>query len=247
MIALEHGRNQEIRTMISENWRLFMHWQETTGAYQTLDFPDYVASVFIPRRTLELAENPSRVRALFTERGPTSTSPSSFAVFLYEHLDYPITDIVKYEEHKKAHEGEAVVKLPSSPEEAPPGIDYRHLGLTNLINSGRITFNDKFLLHYYADTIEGFPSVVLTRNLFDRTEMQGKGIGTNFYQRLEDVVRQLGFKYLAGDIISPHPSFFGRRRIRYHDLPAEIKADLSPYFANLNEQRVRGNWMIRIL
>ncbi len=215
-----------INNFYSENWDRFVTWQEQTTKTQTLEIPQEIADVFIPQRIFELSNDPSRVKTLMVQNRPELPEhKESLNFIIYEHLDKPITDAHVYEEWKKQKQ-----KVVGSPYRHTMNlaseVDYFHMHNHDLIDSNQLSLNDKVYLHYIADVPAKYPHVVHTRNFFDRPELHGNGIGSSFYNRLEEVYKQLGFKYLAGEIFSLNRSFFANRRVHYDALSHEIRREI---------------------
>ncbi|HRN96137.1 MAG TPA: hypothetical protein PLD54_01685 [Candidatus Levybacteria bacterium] len=229
-----------IDTILNSNWNEFEQWVQKEEPFQMLELPDDLANVFIPRRTLELANNPNNVHTLFTEKGPRN-----LGLLLYESLPSPISDSTKLNVLMEEKQKQGVTVLPSSPTQVEEGIDYQHVLNYNLIRSGKLGLQDKILIRYLANIPEGYDSVVETRNYYDRVEMQRQGIGTSFYDRLENVLKELGFNYLTGHIISPHPEFFLKRRPTYDSLPDEVKQELPEYYSITPDPNL--HWTIKTL
>lgn len=209
----------QIEKMLDQNWRRFELWRRENSSFQTLDVPHPVDRVFIPGRVLELAQNLERVDVLATERGQTN-----LGILIYERLPYELSDKVLLEEFMKQRHESGIMENPSKPGDVPLGIDYKHVSNYDLLKTSQLSLQDRVILHYLVDIPPGYPWVAETRNYLDRFEDQRKGIGSSFYQRLEDVLIALGFGYLAGQIISPHPEFFLKHRQVYQDLPDHVKA-----------------------
>ncbi len=212
--------------LYNENWDQFVTWQEQHAKLQTLEIPQEIADVFIPHRIFELSNDPSRVKTLMVQNRPKLPEhKESLNFIVYEHLDYSITDAHAYTEWKKQKQ-RFFGGLSRHTSNLTPEVDYFHKHNHTLIDSNQLTFNDKVYLHYIADVPAKYPHVVHTRNFFDRPELHGNGIGSSFYNRLEEIYKQLGFKYLAGEIFSLNRSFFANRRVHYDTLSHEIRREI---------------------
>lgn len=229
----------QIERMLDQNWRRFEFWRRENSRFQSLDIPHPVDRVFISGRVLELVQDPERVDVLRTERGRTN-----LGILIYERFPYELSDKVLLEEFLKQRHESGIMEHPRKPGDVPLGIDYKHVSNYDLLKTSQLSLQDRVILHYLVDIPPGYPWVAETRNYYDRSEDQRKGIGSSFYQRLEDVLRSLGFEYLAGQIISPHPEFFLRQRQIYQDLPDYVKALLPRKYS-----RVIGDvvWTIKRL
>lgn len=221
----------QIEQLLSDSWRAFDSWVQRASAFQTLNIPDEVASVFIPRRVLELAIDPTNVHVLVTTREPGPSGQEALGVLIYERLEEPISD----EKMLKAIIGENLTGNrkfnPSSQEGVPQEVDYKHLAFAGLIADGRLSLNDKVLFDHFAEVPRGFPEVVIGKIYRDRKEMRGLGIGTSFYDRRDLVFERLGFRYSVGDVVSSNKDFFERRGKDYHHLSYDIRKALPPEIA----------------
>lgn len=235
-MAADAERAQQIDQILETTWQEFTQWREMVGSFQNLYVSEDIASVFIPKRLLELAEDPERVRVLQTE-----SSPEAGGIIIYEKLSHPLSNPKLFESWVKEGENQKVRLIPRSEQEAPPGIDYMHCHCQAQIAQHQLDLDDKVYLHYLANRRPEFPSVCITRNLFDRQEMHRQGIGTSFYQRLEDILRKLGFKFLVGDIISPHPEFFQRDRMQLQSLPEDVRVQFPDF------PKMHSNYMVKFL
>lgn len=230
-------KTQQIDAIVANNWSKFDKWVSETGAHQTFDLPQDVADVLIPKKILELSDDPTSVGVLLK-----GTSKDHLGIILYERTSNPLSDPKKIEEWQNNRKSNL---LPNSVEDSPEGVDYMHLRFNYELGSGRLTLNDRVYIQYFADIPENFPYVAETRNYTDRKEFNGQGIGTSFYNNWEAVLKRLGFRYLVGSIISPHPGFFRKTRTNYDELPASVKAELPPIYAihvtgeNFNRHMVR--------
>ena len=82
----------QIEQILNDSWRAFDSWVQRASAFQTLNIPDDVALVFIPRRVLELAVDPTNVHVLVTTREPGPSGQEALGVLIYERLEEPISD-----------------------------------------------------------------------------------------------------------------------------------------------------------
>lgn len=235
----ESLRPEQIDTILTSNWNRFENWVVQTSAYQAFDFPQDVAEVLIPRRILELSQDPTAVHALVSEGG------KNMGIVVYERTSLPLSNLESVKQWHKERSSPRL--LPNSQEEAPEGIDYMHLRFLYELEKGTLTVNDKVYFQYLVDIPNGYPYVAETRNYTDRKELQRQGIGTSFYNRYEDVLKRLGFKYLTGSIISPHPKFFRKNRTQYDDLPDNIKEELPSFYAHVVQGDTHNRYMVRIL
>lgn len=238
------ARIKQIEAILEGNWTRFDQWRMESGAHQTLAVPPEVTDVFIPRRLLELSQDPNSLRTI-----SFANAPEYLRFMIVERFEHPVSDPSIYarwqEEHPERHSRKLdIVKLANT---SPEGIDYKHILYNYLIEDGRMSLHDRFLLEYKADletrmiNKPPYPVLVESSSFLDRPEQHKQGIGTSFYQRLEAVLKRLGFKYLSGVIVSRHSDFFSKTRIRFNDLPEDIQNELSRYYG------VDPDLMIRIL
>lgn len=234
---------QQISLIMERNQDAFKSWVDDNSVARTLDFAEEVIKVFVPRRILEMADDPSKVRVLVKEK-----RAEYLGFLVYEHLDQPQSDPDLWERWCVENpRGLAVRDNPYTSTEAPLGLDYLHVSYHRLLREGKLNVNDKIFLDYMAAIDEGFPDVVKTVNLYDRPELHRQGVGTSFYQRVEDVFRYLQFKYLAEQIISPHPDFFRKKGSLFQDLPTTIRAELPSYLGRSPGGFDDVKWVIRVL
>jgi hypothetical protein len=239
-MANEQLRSQQIEAILSTNKTDFINWRNQTGTTKTLVIPQDLARAFIPRRILELSQDPSKVKALLVDGSESAKASSGINLVIYEEMPQNISDEQQFNRWIDSHKREKVIKLPSSQDEAPEDIDYKHIHYRELILAGLLSLKDKVYLQYMGDVLVGFPNTVKTRNLFDRAELQGKGIGSSFYQHLEGILRELSFQYLAGEVVSPHPGFFEKTRQRVQDLTPSQQMEIPPQELSQARYLVKG-------
>lgn len=238
------ARTKQIEAILEGNWTRFDRWRMESGARQTLAVPLGVTDVFIPRRLLELSQDPNNLRTI-----SFANAPEYLRFMIVEWFEHPISDPSIYakwqEEHPERHGGVSVLaELAKTP---PEGVDYKHILYDYLVEDGILSLHDRFLLQYNADletrmlTKPPYPDLVESNSFLDRPEQHRQGIGTSFYQRLEAVLKRLGFRYLSGVIVGRHPDFYSKTRTRFGDLPEDIQNELSRYYV------VDPDLMIRIL
>ncbi|MEI6327024.1 MAG: hypothetical protein WCO78_02785 [Candidatus Roizmanbacteria bacterium] len=216
-------------------WDAFTKWQGTSGtSLPTLAVPAGISDVFIPKRILELAEDSRQVHALVSgQKSLVDRYTGCIELMVVETVDRNLTDPKRFADWwEKRQTGTVVVGSDSfyeMPTHVPEGIEYKHYQHASLVAAGLIGLNQKVYLDYTADVIREYPNTVKTRNFFDRPDLHGKGIGTSFYNRLEQTLSHLGFKYLMGEVISPHKSFYEKSRTPYHLLTDQQKKELPLY------------------
>ncbi len=225
--ASELARPEDPATLYAAYWQEFMAWARDCGASQRLDIPENLGGVFIPRQILEMAEDPGRVRTLYTEEA----DPRRLGVLIYERKNHSLTDPLVFDQYTAGMDLSGARQYRQN---IPFYVDPMHVRFRKQIYGGRLTLNDKVYLAYQADASPDYPHVLMTRNLVDRPELHRRGIGTSFYQRLEDIYRTLGFEYLLEFIVSGHPGFFDKIRTPYFDLSMEDKLRLPPSVAKFS-------------
>lgn len=230
-----------IDQVMDRNWNAFESWRHVSPSQTTLDITDGAARVFIPRRILEMAQNPEAVDVLVTERGKNVNSSSGLGIIVYERTNDNISDPDKYKEWydfwaKEPYSLDGTYSTPWNRD----GVDYKHAHRSSLIQSGKLTLKDKIYFEYSADIVDEFPRMAKTRNFVDRPELHGQGIGTSFYGQLEKVLKAIGFDYLAGEIWSPKPAFFTKNRINANSLPEEVRSRLPQHL-------LKDNVFVRVL
>lgn len=247
-MTTEREKSHQIEELLTNYWQNFKDWQHNTGVQNTLIVPEEVSNVFIPRRLLELSQDPTHMRVKLLESGKSSVDyiDTSLRFLLLEQLTQPLSDPEVWQEYLAGEINPQIIdgERPWLKTQIIPGIDPEHLAYKEFIQKEELSLNDKIFIDYSVDTFKGNPLVAHTRNLFDRPDMHGMGIGRSFYERLEDILRSLGFRYLSGDINSPHPGFFEKTRIPFENLSQEEKNDLGPIVANTAR---RGNVLVKRL
>lgn len=239
MITQERLRTQQVDTILDANWRTFNSWVAETGAHQTLQIPADAAAVLIPRRILEVAQDPQNVRLDLREN-----YPGNIRLIVVESFRDPISDPEAFEQWRTSYPERLgkVAVLDELMKALPKGLDYKHVEYHSDIESGKLSLSDKILIEYSANVFGHFPHLVETRSYKDRIELQRMGIGTSYYQRFETALKKLGFRYLSGVIISSHPGFFAKTRARYEELPDDVKVELPDHYSHPH-----SGWMIRVL
>lgn len=211
----------QVDRMLFHNRQVFDQWRTSTASLQTLVMPEDAAQVFVPRRLLELSENPENVRLVLLE--------ASHAEHLGQNLSFLVCE-----------------KMCASEGERSNGIDdymHRHPDFLDLLNEERVSMDDKVHLIYNAYVAEEYPYIAITTDYEDRVEMHGKGIGSSFYDGLECALSDLGFLYLAGDVVSSNKSFFEKRRLRINQLCPEEQRT----FPHSGPGSLSSNWLVKRL
>lgn len=242
MASPEQKNTLRVQELYTTYWSLFENWRTQNNTKQTLQIPEGIDHVLIPLKLLELADNPEDVHI------KQRVDNKSISFLIFERLPRQISNPEKFNEWVISQQGKPrVTEDPYNNTDAPEEIDYMHIKYADDVVSGTLTLNDKVLLWYGISTTQGYPHIAETVNLFDRLELRGKGIGSSFYSRLEDVLRSLEFEFLAGQIWSPNPGFFSKTRKPYEAFNEPDRKRLPPHFASIAPEGYRTNWMIKKL
>lgn len=242
-MVYEQLRSQQIEALLLKNRIAFTNWVNRENAFQTLAIPQEAGDVFIPKRILEISSRPIDVHSVLLE-----SDPRHFRVLILEHSKESISDPKKFEHWQEQQPKEEIIVRgnPYSNTDSPEGIDYQHIRYDSLISSGRVSLKDKIYLDLMLDVPHGHNNIVEIRNFYDRPELQGKGIGADFFKRMEMVLKALGFEYLTGSVISPHPGFFRKIGfVKYLDLAKEVQDQL-PSGYSTQYSGIEG-WMVKRL
>lgn len=219
MEVKELTSQKEAAAIGGNSWQRFIDWNTANGVKGSLSIPQEIASVYIPPRIFELTQNPDKVDILLTD-----DSAHKLGFIIFESMDEPITDKTVLDRWIENGERRPETRKSSYDDTwTPRGVDYMHARYSYLLGTGQLTAKDFIYMQHIMKVLS--PSVVYNVNHFDRVEMRRLGIGTSFYDRLNDILKELGFKYNVGQLASPNPSFFNERRIRLDKLPKNLRGE----------------------
>lgn len=234
-------RDEQVNRIIQEDKKEFEKWLATKTPATRLDMPHgALRYILIPRRILELAEQPSAVDVLVLEQ-----DRDLLRAFIFERKDKPITDkkalyeylvyVAGYEVKEKA-KAEASDKIYLSIKPKPPqNVDIYHARFSELVNSGSLQLNDyvtnEIGLNIYKD------DQLNVADYSDRETLRGKGIATSFYKRLHEVAKELGFRFITGYNRDVNLSFFLEKlgRSTLSKVKPEFKTTFLPAESDRNQ------------
>src|SRR5258708_6140359 len=239
------GKEQLVGEIMKKNWSAFLEWRDSSNTKHNLNIPQTVADVLIPKKILEISQDPNQVHARIMEGWPFSKASSKLFFLIRERLSFPLTDPEQFEKWRtdpeyfdamskfaqKANIGSSSY-LFTGKDLLPNGVDYMYakyyfaFGKKGTSRLDDFSFNDKVYLHYRGYVPKENPNVVVAENFYDRPELHGKGIGTSFFDQLDRVYKALEFKYIVGQVESPNKPFFEKRMQRNLHLPQKVKDEI---------------------
>src|SRR5258708_8020434 len=160
-------REQQVNQLMDKNLTSFLEWQNLNHIKQSLDIPQEVANVLIPRRILEISQDPSKVQAIIMDGWPFSQASSRIFFIIRERLTTPVTDSKQFEKWRtdssysgamsefaqKANIGSGSY-LFMGKDVLLEGIDYMYakyyfaFGKKGISHPVNFILNDKIYLHY---------------------------------------------------------------------------------------------------
>lgn len=202
----EEKRKRQIDQIVEKDHRAFQEWADQTGQNPRLDIPpEALRYLVVPRRVLELAQDPSQVRLvtivaqedearvlIVEDRNKPVSDPES----LHQHLD----TLKKFHDAERARqhsEGRRVYVAPKKRPVRPSNVDQEHVRYRDLIEAGTLTVND-YVTNHVGLRRETNPQTLYVSHYDDRTEIRGKGVATDFYKRLPEAAKKIGFRFLVG-------------------------------------------------
>jgi GNAT superfamily N-acetyltransferase len=221
----------------------FKDWIADYDRSKRLRIPQPALRHFIPRKVLELADDPTQVNIVNLE--DNKSYGHILKAIIYEHKDAPVTNLKSFEDYT-AYLLKAKHERPKF--RIPDDIDEFHLTNHSLLTSGIIGINDfvtnEFVLLDMDD--EDVPTEILTVSEYsDREELRGKGIGKAFYSQLREIAKSIGYRYITGSNNDTNISFFLNTLGRY-TLP-QIKSEHQRKFTHDPDDEVNRNFTVDIL
>lgn len=221
MVTNEVDNSLKIEEQLSDNWDKFNRWLLEGGHKLSLAIPSEVAQVLIPKKIMELATDPKRLKVVVYQ-----SSPTQFGYAICEETDNELSErerIKKYVREEKG--GKATV----TQNDVPEGVDYMQASNYDLITYGMIGLKDKIFTRHSITGYPGYPESAMGIIFEDREEERGKGLGTSFFDRRDRVLKELGFKFVVSHITSDHPEFFRKRgEIPYSEAPLDLVQRIPP-------------------
>src|SRR5690606_10185644 len=125
----ERLRDDHVGEILNQNWQRFENVVKTTGISQTLELPDELTSVFIPRRILELAPDPHTIRTVPLHFRPSAEYSSTLDLYIVERKNTPVSDpdvFRQFQEGALDSEWKKSLQRFYLNTHAPDGLDFRH-------------------------------------------------------------------------------------------------------------------------
>lgn len=161
--------------------------------FHKFHIPEPALQYFIPPRILELVANPANVRVA---RLPSS---AMLNLLVIDRRKNPLSDVhavAKF--HAKFHENHEA--------RMPAGIDQYHAYKANWLREGIIDLRDYVMLE--ANLMNAGHNNLLVADYNDRREYRHKGVAKSFYERLREIGKAMGFRYISGWNSDKNASFF---------------------------------------
>lgn len=159
----------------------------------------------IPRKLLEMVDDPKKVGIIVNGQ-----QNGALDLLVTEHRTKPVTNKEslerylqnsrKFDEEERAKQkaqGKRIYIRPPGGPTKPPDVDEYHVKYANLIESGSLQTTD-FVTHHLNLRTSDDPEVLYVSHYDDREELRGKGIAGSFHERLPQVARDLGARYIVG-------------------------------------------------
>ena len=205
VLSDEEKKKQLIDTITAADQKAFQLWISQKGPSPRLDMPkDAMRHVLIPRRILELAEDPTQVDLV-----ATLSRPAELIALVVEHRNRPMSnpahlkqyfeDLKRYKKQQEDQEHARGIRIrlfSRNRPQRPSDVDSEHVRYGALLEKGILTVQD-YVTNSFIFKISTNPEVLIT-NYDDREELRGKGVAPSFYQRVAEAGRDLGFRYLMG-------------------------------------------------
>lgn len=209
----EQKRQLEIDGIVEKDKQEFDDWiHNIQGKKARLDMPKgALRYLTIPRRILELADNPSKVDVLTIEQ-----TAESVRLYVFEHKQQPVTNKTSLETYwddldRKSAEEQAKAEAEGSPfifihPKPPSDVDEYHAKNRQLVNEGELQLTD-FVTNDIGMSVSSEQQIMIG-SYWDRPTHRGKGVAKSFYTRLRDVTAQMGFRFITGGNNPSNIGFF---------------------------------------
>ncbi len=217
----EDARQRQIETITQTDKQAFESWLKEKPVAPTLDIPHgALRYVLIPRRILELVDDPSTVDILVTKHDPDGVK-----AYVFERKRNPITNkqsLETYwqdeekryaEESAKAQaEGSLFIHVSSDP---PADVNRDHAHNQQLIVEEKLQLND-LISNEISLQIAGEKDLYqLLVAYYDRDHFRNKKVAPSFYARLREVAREMGFRFIKGANNLTNIGFFTKKLGRH--------------------------------
>lgn len=183
--------NPIIDEIVAKDKKAFDQWVVNPDNQRRLDIPkEALRYLLIPRRILELAEDPNNVDVAIIQNLPLALD-----ALVIEKISNPVSNpesFNTYVTEKRNHQRSSGSAVP-----VPVDVDSFHASHVNIIAMGVIGLND-YVTNYIALSNTTSPEDLYVSDYQDREEIQGKGVATSFYSRLREVAKSLGFRFITG-------------------------------------------------
>lgn len=220
---IEGDRKVRIEALEQKNREAFEAWVEENKGKPRLSLTSEAARYLIPRRLLELVDNPEELEVKLGQSCDTGLLDAS----IVRRSEKPITNVENILKREKLRYQLAAKNRIDLLSPLPPGEDEFHHTLSEKYESGDLDEKDFVYLDLYMSKLGKQELNVTTYS--DREELQGKGIAISFYTRLREVASRIGFRYITGEQHSERPlNFFINKlgRVRLPDAPPDVRQEI---------------------
>jgi hypothetical protein len=171
-----------------DNWLLALKSSST----QTLDLPkEALRYLLIPRRILEIAEDPSGVDIVISDQSPTNLE-----AYILEHKAVPVSRFASLESNPQ--QGDQLKYEAEIQSETGALLLQKHRSLTSndqVLDEEGLLMADSLISNFVNLSI--YDKRFLTVGVYqDRAHLRGIGIGKSFFSRLQDAARKMGFGFI---------------------------------------------------
>lgn len=237
------ARTATVTALIQSDRRSFENWAHNRNNRRKLGIPINVARFFISEPLYDSAINPNAIKIKFRE--PPHDGAVTFMIV--EERDEALSNAESFNQYttgmhqfldmtSNVHGLAKGTRLPTRPEDVDP----LHALYRKDIEKGIITLKD-YVLNVITLCAEDLNLHVAVYD--DRDELHGKGIATNFYLKIRDFAKQMGFRTVIG--YNKYPDFFIKKlkRVSLDQVKPEHKAR---FFKNVSPE-LEKNYTIDFL
>ena len=233
---IEDKRYEKIEQIVSKDKKAFEEWLNSKTDKTKLNIPpDALRYLLIPKRILELSEDPAKVDLLISKQ-----DEKALAAFVVEHKAHPVTNETSLKTYwdtaERLHakdKAEAIEGIYASfSPELPANVDPYHGDDNNrkLVEEGKFGLND-YVTNEIKLSAEG--DKLNVGYYWDREDFRQKGVATSFYTRLHIIAAQMGFRFIIGGNNKNNVSYFTKKLGR--STLAQIRPEFRTVF-HLNPQ-----------
>lgn len=188
-------RQAKIAQIEDRNRANFTTWITEPDHSQSLDLNPKAAQYLIPTRLLEIASDPTKVKVVILD------SDSTWLQFaIVEAMDHPVSDLDTFEDlHHPLSPNESGQRPPF-----PSNVHPLHYQLMSHVDKGTIGLDEK---PYYWITLQKYgDDEVFVEHINDTSETRGQQVVTGFYENLQKIAKESGFRYITGENSLPDPT-----------------------------------------